>query len=54
MPSSDKRGRRNRSDGDTPLGFVQRDVAEQVSHHGTGMTVIDWRSVDFVVSGALL
>ncbi len=41
------------------------DVAEQVAHHGTGMTVIDWaarlrcedcgeRSADFVISGALL
>jgi hypothetical protein len=36
-------------------------VAEQVSHHGAGMTVIDWaarlqgcgaRAADFVISGA--
>ncbi len=44
---------------------AEPDVAEQVAHHGAGMTVIDWaarlrcqdcgeRSVDFVVSGASL
>src|SRR5207302_8667550 len=44
---------------------AEPEVAEQVSHHGSGMTVIDWaarlrcqdcgeRSADFVVSGASL
>ena len=44
---------------------AEPDVAEQVAHHGSGMTVIDWaarlrcqrygeRSADFVVSGAAL
>jgi len=43
---------------------AEPDVAEQVAHHGSGMTVIDWaarlrcqrcgeRSADFVVSGAV-
>jgi hypothetical protein len=42
---------------------AEPDVAEQVAHHGSGMTVIDWaarlrcqdcgeRSAEFVVSGA--
>jgi len=44
---------------------AEPDVAEQVAHHGSGMTVIDWaarlrcqdcgeRAADFVVSGASL
>src|SRR6266699_779427 len=44
---------------------AEPDVAEQVAHHGSGMTVIDWasrlrcpdcgeRSADFVISGASL
>ena len=44
---------------------AEPDVAEQVSHHGSAMTVIDWaarlrcqdcgeRSADFVISGASL
>jgi len=44
---------------------AEPNVAEQVAHHGSGMTVIDWaarlrcqdcgeRSADFVVSGASL
>ncbi len=44
---------------------AEPDVAEQVAHHGAGMTVIDWaarlrcqdcggRAADFVISGALL
>ena len=42
---------------------VEPDMAEQVSHHGSGLTVIDWaarlrcqvcsgRDADFVVTGA--
>src|SRR5712691_3163997 len=44
---------------------AEPDVAEQVAHHGSGMTAIDWaarlrcqdcgeRSADFVISGASL